>query len=74
MPYQGFVDRFFRVVFRDQLLVSSSDKACAVLAPARFFVFSFLWERRGRFFYLSYLSLNIYQLAACQSRFAIGWR
>ena len=65
VPYPGFVDRFFEWFFAINCLFPPSDKACGCFAPARSFVFSFLWERRGRFFYLSHHhSLNTYPLAA----------
>ena len=38
------------VGFLSRCLISPG-KACGCFAPARSFVFSFLWERRGRFFF-----------------------
>ena len=67
VPYQGFVDRFFRVVFRDQLLVSSSDKACGCFVPARSFVFFPFFGSEGGDFFISliiFLSIPI-RVATC---------
>lgn len=64
VPYPGFVDRFFEWFFAINCLFPPSDKACGCFAPARSFVFSFLWERRGRFFFII-IFLNTYPWAAC---------
>lgn len=52
----------------------SSDKAGGFSPPYAPLFFPFFGSDGGDFFYLSHLSLNTYQLDACPSRFAIGWR
>lgn len=52
------------VGFLSRCLISPG-KACGCFAPARSRVFSFLRERRGRFFFINAISLNTYSGAAC---------